>query len=294
MDPRDRRACSRLRVSDSRPAALSKRFSCHALCTFSAQAMHTRRHFSLAMGSLPLVASATPTGSAAARRLVLVGDVNPPYLLDAGHPLGDGLDADIAREALRLGGNYTLEVQRVPWRRALSMLEFGQADFAAGARNTPERQRFLGFSQGYGRNVHHALYTRQDWHRKPVRELADLRGLTVGLVNGYAYPAELRAALTGRIETALNMPTLLRMLAAQRIDLVVLSGLPGQWLVQEMNLGGTLLRQPYVHDSGQPTQMAFSLQRPGHAEALAAMNRGLAQLAQEKAWARFEARYLKP
>jgi ABC-type amino acid transport substrate-binding protein len=115
----------------------------------------------------------------------------------------------------------------------------------------------------------------------------------VGLVNGYAYPAELRAALTGRIETALNMPTLLRMLAAQRIDLVVLSGLPGQWLVQEMNLGDTLLRHPYVHDSGQPTQMAFSLQRPGHAEALAAMNRGLAQLAQEKAWARFEARYLK-
>jgi polar amino acid transport system substrate-binding protein len=256
--------------------------------------MSNRRHFSLALGSLPLSALAAPADTPATRRLVLVGDLNPPYRLGVGHPMGEGIDVDIAREALRLGGNYSLEVQQVPWRRALSMLEAGQADFSTGTRNTPERRQFAAFSGPYGRNVHHVCVTRIGWSDKPVRSLADMAGLTVGLVAGYAYPTALRAALTGRIEMALNMPTLLRMLAAQRIDLAVLSELPAQWLVQELKLSDQLLQQPYLHDSGAPTQMAFSLRRQGHAEALAAMNRGLAQLGKAGSWNRFETRYLQP
>jgi ABC-type amino acid transport substrate-binding protein len=115
-----------------------------------------------------------------------------------------------------------------------------------------------------------------------------------GLVGGYAYPTELRAALTGRVETALNLPTLLRLLAAERIEMAVLNGLPAHWLIQEMKLGELLIRQPHGHVSGRPTQMAFSLRRPAAADALDAMNRGLAQWAQQKAWGRFEARYLRP
>jgi polar amino acid transport system substrate-binding protein len=248
-----------------------------------------RRHFNCTLAGLPAWA-----GASGPRELLLAAAPLPPYVLEAGHPAGDGIDIDIAREALRLGGGYRLRVERLPWRRVLAMLEQGEADLTNAARDTPERRQFLAFSRGYGGNVLHDFYMRRE-RGQAVRRLVDLSSLHVGVVAGFAFPPHLQAALQGPMDQAINLPTLMRMVAARRVEVAVVNHLPGRWLLQELGLADQLLRQPYSHDSGDQTHMAVSRAKPDQAAIVAALDRGLAMLARAPGgWARFEAPYLKP
>lgn len=223
--------------------------------------------------------------------LLLVTAAAEPYVLPPGHPLGEGIDLDLAREALMRGGGYRLRVEHVPWRRVLVMLRAGQADLSAGVHDTAERREFLAFSQSYGGPVRYSFLTRREGGPS-IRRLADLRGKRLGLMAGAVFPEALQAVMTGPIELTLDLNSQLRMLAAGRVEVVVGNELPARWLLQHQSYGADLQRQPFTFDTGTPTQMAFSRQRPGYEDALAAMNRGLAMLARENRWATLEARYL--
>ncbi len=227
------------------------------------------------------------------RVLHLVSAPLPPYVFEPGHAAGAGLDIDIAREALQRGGGWTLQVSVLPWRRALLMLEHGQADFAPSVRITPERRRFLNFTQSYGGHVRHAVYTRAD-SGLAVKRLADLEGLSVGLAAGFELPPALHAALTGPRERATDATAVLRMLLAKRVQAVVLNELPAQWLVRERGWGAEVQAQPLVFDSGDQTQMGFSLRSPRLSEGLAAANRGLASMARDKRFDQLASRYRLP
>lgn len=234
-----------------------------------------------------------PSVRAAPIELLMPVAVLPPYVMEPGHPAGEGIDIDVTRAALAGAGPYRLRVERLPWRRVLAQLEAGAADLTTATRDTPERRRFLGFSRGYGATVQHDFYALRE-RGALVRRLDDLRGLRVGVVAGFAFPPALQAGLGGKLDEALNLSTLLRMVAAERIDVAVVNSLPGRWLIDELGLGQRLARQPFHHDSGDQTHMAVSLRRPGSAQLLAELNRGLQQLARQGAWSRFEAPYLKP
>ena len=221
----------------------------------------------------------------------MVVEADPPYVLPPRHPLGKGIDIDIdiAEAALRLGGGPKLVLQYVPFRRALVMLERGEADLTVALRRTPERERFLSFSRPYGEEVRHQFLRSADSSVR-VRSLDDLRGLRVGVVRGFAYPPALAAALGQPASQATSKPALLRMLAAGHVDLAVMNAVVADWLMSELELG-TLRAEPFELRSGAPTQMAFS-RRPAALAALAQLNQGLAQL-EKSGWARFEARYLR-
>jgi polar amino acid transport system substrate-binding protein len=240
-------------------------------------------------------AAATGVGGVCAaetsRELRMVVDVLEPYILPPGHALGQGMDVDLAREALWRGGSFRLTVEIVPWRRVLLELKAGQADFCAGVRMTEERSQYLAFSQPYGGSVRHAFFTRKG-SAVEVRSMADLAGRRLGLMAGAEFPSDLAASMTGPIERALDLNLLMRMLAAGRIDVVVGNELPALWLIKQQTYGAALQRQPYTHDAGAPTQMGFSRQRSGFEAALAAMNRGLQILAREKRWEALQAHYV--
>ncbi|WP_374433769.1 substrate-binding periplasmic protein [Inhella sp.] len=243
-----------------------------------------------ALGLAPWLAPAPV--HAQARRLLLVSHVLPPYTLPEGSALGPGIDVDYARAALRAaGGQFELEVLQVPWRRALQMLELGEADFTTSVHITDERARYLSFSETYGASVRHYFFGRRAEGLK-VQHLDELAGYRIGVVAGHAFPEPLTAALGSRLERAKDLPTLLRMLVAQRVQLAVGTDLPITWTIRELGLQSELEQQPLVHDSGRRTQMGFSRARPGHEQALEAMNRGLRLLARGDSWKRLEARYL--
>lgn len=249
--------------------------------------LFNRRHWMASAAWTGGLVWAAETGT----ELLMVTAAAEPFILPPGHPLGEGIDIDLAREALQRGGGYRLKVEHVPWRRVLVMLQAGQADLSAGVHVTPERRQFLAFSQGYGGPVRFGFYARQDSGIR-IQRLADLAGRRLGLMAGAVFPEALQAAMTGPVETTVDLHGQMRMLAAGRVEVVVGNELPARWLVKTQAYGAPLQRQPLTFDSGAPTQMAFSRQRPGHEAALAAMNRGLALLARENRWAALERRYL--
>ena len=225
------------------------------------------------------------------RRLTLVASVLPPYVVDAGHAVGEGADIDLAREALAVAGAYELEVLLVPWRRALLLLETGEADFTTSVRITPEREHFLAFTQHYGEPVRYDFYTRRDSGLRIAR-LADLAGRSMALVAGAEIASHVRQAITGPVELAVDLQAAMRMVAAGRAEIVLADAMPAMWFAQRQGFGGQLRRQALTVDTGVQTQMGFSKRRAGYQTALAAMNLGLSQLARAGRWPAIQARYV--
>jgi polar amino acid transport system substrate-binding protein len=238
-----------------------------------------------------LLAGAGLNARSAAPAIRMVSDAVVPYVMPAGHPLGEGIDVDIARQAL-LGRNLPpLRLEVLPWRRALALLERGQADLAPAVRRTPEREAFLHFSQPYGTVVQHMLVSRAQATLR-VRRLQDLRGLRVGLVQGYAYPVPVLEAIGPAVELVNDKNALLRMAAAGRFDAALISVLTGAWAVHELGLAGVLRRHPLVVEEGLQTQYAVSRASVHARPLLEALNRSLAPL-DKAAWQRFERPYIR-
>ncbi|MBH9551664.1 substrate-binding periplasmic protein [Inhella gelatinilytica] len=221
--------------------------------------------------------------------LRLVADVDPPFVMPAGHALGPGIDIDIAQTALRLGGGPPISVEILPFRRTLLMLERGEADFTVGLRRTPEREQLLSFSRAYGTEVRHQFLVRGASGVR-VRTLQELQGRQVGLVRGFAYPPALLAAVGSGATWGPNRPALLRMLEAGHVEVVAMTAVVATWLLQELSLTEALRIERFELPSGTGTHMAFA-RTPAAVSGLEALNRGLEAL-HKRGWERFHAPYL--
>ena len=232
-----------------------------------------RRPFALTL----LSAWPWAAGAAGAPPLRMAVEVDPPYVLPNAEPLGAGIDIDIARQALALGHGPDFQVQLLPFRRALILLESGQADLTLGLGITPERERYLAFSQPYGGEVRHQFIAAAG-SRVNVRALSDLRGLRVGLVRGYAYPEGVLSTVGEPASWASTKASLLRMVVARRVDVAVMEAQAALWWASELGLQAALQAQPFEVRSPSGAHFAFSRASPAAMAALAAMNRGLARL----------------
>lgn len=228
-----------------------------------------------------LGASLGPAWAAERAPLRMAVEIDPPYVLPDSEPLGAGIDIDLARQALALGQGPDFRVQLLPFRRVLALLEAGQADLSLGMGRTPERERYLAYSQPYGGEVRHQFISAIG-SGVVVRSLAELRGLRVGLVRGYAYPAPVLEAVGPPSSWASSRQALLRMVVAQRIDVAVMEAQAARRVAQELGLGQALQVQPFESRSPSGTHFVFSRASPTAMAALEAMNRGLALLARSE------------
>lgn len=216
----------------------------------------------------------------------------PPFVLPAGDAAGEGIDVEIAREAMRRSG-YEIELRIVPWRRALAMLESGEADLTTTISLGGARERYLRFSQGYRSAVYYQFYARKGEPRR-LERLEQLDGLSLGLSAGFHYPAAIREAPGVKVIEGKDLATVARMLAAGRTDYLVANHLAGAWTIRQLGLQASLERQPFVFSSGSPTYMAFSRKRHADGVAPDAMDRALQQMQRDGSLRRIEARYLAP
>lgn len=251
--------------------------------------MNSRRRL-LVAGAAAL---ALPARSEAPPTLVLANTVYPPLVNPQGHASGEGIDIEIAREALKRGG-YTgsIDLQWVPWKRALFMLERGLADFTTTVNHSAERERFLRFSISYRAGKHYDFYTRRD-SKFNLARLEDLRGLRLALSAGYIYPQPVLDQLEGRIEYARDVSTAVQLVEHDRADVVIVTTLVGLWEVRHLGLVGHLQRQPLQYFNREPTFMGFSRISPRAMAALPAMDAGLASMQRDGSIARIEQRYLR-
>ena len=254
-----------------------------------------RRLLGLAASALVLppamTHAAAPAGEPPVLRLVT--SPYPPFINPPGHPRGDGIDIDIAREALKRGGadRWRVEVLQVPWKRALFMLEQGLADFTTTIARTPERERFLDWSVAYRFHVLYRFYSRKG-AAVSVHRLEDAARYRLGLAAGVFYPEAILQQAGNNIEQAKDVPTAIKMLQTGRVELVVISNYAGVWEIRENGLAGQLDAQPFEFQTEKPAFMAFSRARR-QPEALAAMSAGLAAMLKDGSVARIEQRYLR-
>lgn len=236
--------------------------------------------------ALPAWAEAPPT------TLVLANTVYPPLVNPQGHASGEGIDIEIAREALKRGGYAGgIEIQWVPWKRALFMLERGLADFTTTVNHSAERDRFLRFSTSYRAGKHYDFYTRRGAGLNLTR-LEDLRGLKLAVGAGYIYPQAVLDQLDGRVEYARDVGTAVQLVEHGRADAVIVTTLVGLWEVRHLGLVGHLERQPLQYFNPEPTFMGFSRASPRAMAALPAMDAGLASMLRDGSIARIEKRYV--
>jgi len=253
--------------------------------------MDTRRRL-LTLGAAALApgwACAAPAGGT----LVLANAVYPPLVNPQGHPGGEGIDIEIAREALRRGG-YTgaIEIQWVPWKRALSMLERGTADFTTTVNHSADRDRFLRWSQAYRAGVRYHFYTRKGSPLN-LQQLEDLHGHSLALSAGFIYPQAVLSAAAGRVEYGRDVAGAVQLVVRERAEVVIVSALAGTWEIRQLGLADALERQPLEHFNPEPTFMGFSKNSPRSTAALAAMDTGLASMQRDGSIARIEKRYVR-
>lgn len=232
-------------------------------------------------------ALAAPPAPAAA--LVLVNAPYPPYVNPPGDPSGEGIDIEIAREALRRSG-YSIKLRIVPWKRVLVMLENGEADFTTTISRNGDRSRYLAWTPGYRNSVRYHFYGRKGG-KVVLRQLADLDGRSLGLTTGFFFPPAITERLGVSLQTGSSVAQTVQMLDAGRADFIVVNALAGAWEIRRLGLAERLEQQPLVYASNSPTYMAFSRARNFSAH-LAALNAGLASMEKDGSLTLIEKKYL--
>lgn len=257
--------------------------------------MTSRRHW-LAGSAAALVwpwAAGEPARPSTDGPLVLANAVYPPMVNAAGHASGEGVDIDIAREALRRGGaDWPIEIQFVPWKRVLSMLERGLADFTTTVNFSAERDKFLRWSTAYRAGKRYHFYTHKGAGLK-LHELADLHGHHLALSAGFIYPQPVLDAVAGQIEFGRDVAGAVQLVERGRVEIVIVSALAGSWEIHQLGLADRLERQPLEYFNPEPTYMAFSRASPRVEAGLAAMNTGLTAMLRDGSIARIERHYVR-
>jgi len=87
-------------------------------------------------------------GQSLPKEVLLVNDPYPPYVMDDGSKAGPGIDMEIAVKVLSNLGVKT-KIQLVPFKRALAMLESGDADLTTTLSFREDRDAYLLWSAPY-------------------------------------------------------------------------------------------------------------------------------------------------
>lgn len=123
------------------------------------------------------------------KTLIITSSQWPPYVDK--NVAGKGAAMDLVSKIFaRAGYKTTVKVQ--DWNRALEGTSIGITDIIATAWYTPERNKTLHFSKPYYENI--IRFVKRKGVNIPFHNFNDLKGLAVGVVNGYAYGEKFNSA----------------------------------------------------------------------------------------------------
>lgn len=208
---------------------------------------------------------------AAAGEVRLVTVEYPPYY---GPELpNQGPITEVVATAYGIVG-YQVDVEFMPWVRAMDEAKAGRADGLLGGWYSKERERWFVFSDELPGNKLH-FYKRKGTAPKTFTSYADLTSYTIGTVRGYRNPPEFDAAPLQTDEAHSDKVNLIK-LANGRVDLVLIDR-----AVAEFLLGDELTRyaarleaiQPPIEKP--PLYVLISKKADNYEKKLDALNEGL-------------------
>lgn len=185
----------------------------------------------------------------------VVGSADPPFRVFAANGQVTGLYFELLKELSRRAG-WSLAFLEAPAARALAMVRDGEADLMIGLLRTPEREAYLQYSRITLPPENKAIYTRS----RRLVELAELRGLRVGLHRGKRYGVVFDTLEGVERVWLQDYASALRMLSLGRLDAVIAPERQGDQLVQQLALR-TLKKQP-LQLKGEVPHLAVALHSP--------------------------------
>ncbi|MBC06383.1 transporter substrate-binding domain-containing protein [Thalassospira sp.] len=194
----------------------------------------------------------------AARTLVVAINDAPPYRIvteTSDEPVYTGIYVDVIREAARRAG-IDLVFDVVPFKRALFLMETGEADLMLGPNRTDDRVKYMYYFGAALPNEPKVIYTGDV--DANVIEVKDLRHKLVGVVRGANYGWKLNDARDIRFVEAADYETLFKMLDLHRIDALISPELLAAAYIREF--GPFRIKKSDLLIQGQPSFIALSRQ----------------------------------
>jgi len=147
--------------------------------------------------------------------------------MDDGSKAGPGIDMEIAVKVLSNLGVKT-KIQLVPFKRALAMLESGDADLTTTLSFREDRDAYLLWSAPYRTDTAYVFYTPKNSTFVP-KNLAELSKHKLGLITGFAYPDAL-----GKIPDLIRVEApdtekLVTMLLGGRFEVMIVNSIVGKY-----------------------------------------------------------------
>ncbi|XXJ19887.1 substrate-binding periplasmic protein [Desulfovibrio caledoniensis] len=216
-------------------------------------------------------------------------DPFPPwkYLNSIGEPCGMDVNLiDLIAERMGLEVEYSM----YPFSRALYLLEYGDADMMSGVLRRKEREAYLHYLEPpYKDHSDKAFYMLRGRERL-LRAYEDLHSLRVGTQIGTKYFPEFDHDPKIDKTAARSFELNLRMLLANRVDVVVNTEVAGDYEIRQLGLQGALVKAPYLYRKKQEVYMVLSKKSPLAAR-LDEFNSVLADLIREGAFRDIVDRY---
>ncbi len=198
-----------------------------------------------------------------ATTLIMVTEVWPPFRMDdASSPSGfTGIDIDLCL-ALEKRLGIRIDIQRVPWARALDMMRSGQADLITGIARTSERELFLHYlPTSY--SVVRPMFFAPKGQGGLVRSYEELYGKSIGLSTHSAYFPRFNVD-AGLNKQSLSTETqILQMLALKRIDLAIGTDPNLSWDIARLGLRDAV--EPTAWQPEERTELYLALSRKSSA-----------------------------
>ncbi len=154
--------------------------------------------------------------TANAEKITAAGDPWPPFLDP--NTSSQGILVEIASAAFATQG-YELEMNFVPWARALSGVKNASFDLLLGTWWTQERTAYLLYSDPYLENS--VKFIKRKGDSFEFSGLESLNGKSVGIVRGYGYNDDFLSAKNFKKPEAKEFIANIKKLAAGRINLTL-------------------------------------------------------------------------
>jgi polar amino acid transport system substrate-binding protein len=158
------------------------------------------------------------TGFCSERHLRFVTVAWEPYY--GPNLLSQGYVAEITRAALwRVG--YTMQIDFVPWKRALHDAKNGYYNGVLGLFYSDERAEWMAYSESIASDQ--LVFFAKKGRMISWEKLEDLKLVTIGTEQGFVYTDEFDSAVFLKKEPVRNVELNLKKLLENRIDLVAAS-----------------------------------------------------------------------
>jgi len=200
-----------------------------------------------------------------------------------------GLDVEVIRKAADIVGMKASFVL-VPWVRALTMVETGQADGVFGCGKKTEREEFLYFPETPLR-YSEMVFFANDHFQGEINRLDDVGDRKVGCVVDYLVNKEFNESTSIDKDFANSTESLFLKLAANRYPLAIYNRIAGWHIVKKLELRNIRVL-PYVIAS-YPAYLAFSKASARGRTAFEKFSQALKQLHDEGALEKTYREYLR-